>query len=214
MENAILHPLNSIRSMAFGMGNAQQSYLADQAYLESRGGLDRARFRLGPKRDEEKRPKHTLMCPFRDLARQSPGPMMDDPVDPQKPLAVDPVLATRAMISSAILSQLVVIFHIFHNLIFDHLEAKAQRPEGLSEGLWRQRLFIAHDGLCFLPIIPSLLRPPSQILHPPLPRPIGTIPVNSPLIEISGFLLSFPKVSGVWPCPSELELPFKQRFAA
>lgn len=196
-ENAILHPLNLDTLYGFGMGHAQPSYLADQAYLESRGGLDRARFRLEPKRDKEERPSHTLMCPFRDLARQSPGPMMDDPVDPKKPLPVDPCIADPRNDSSAILSQLVVIFHLFHNLVFDHLEAKAQRPQGLSEGLWRQRLFHCTRRIVLLAyhtiIVEDLL---PKVLHPVIAEAYRNNPRQLPLDRDLRVSLEFSKGLG------------------
>lgn len=142
---------------------SQHVYEADAAHRASWGAVRRTHFRLEPPRPPAQRPANTRMCPFRDIARLTPGPYAPDADPLNSDLPSEPCIADLRNDSSAMLSQLVVLFHQLHNTLFDCLAEKASKPEATSEGAWAETLFN-----CTRDIVVTLYR--RIILQDVLPR--------------------------------------------
>lgn len=127
-------------------------YEVDSEHHFSRGLVPRTRLRLSPRRA---RVPGAVFCPHRDLGRGTgtagladgkPIFLVEDEeqdLDNAKPFPTDTMIADERNDSHALLSQLVVLFHLLHNAVIRTLENRPRHnPKNWSPGerAWRRFL--------------------------------------------------------------------------
>jgi hypothetical protein len=117
-----------------------------QAYefraANSTGNIPRMYLRVGP--PDPLRPPAGL-CPFRDIARSAPNSMDEgqptpsphDPCEPVRRYFTEAMIADPRNDAHALISQLTVLFHLFHNHILREIEDVTRRP-GAEPGKKRE----------------------------------------------------------------------------
>jgi hypothetical protein len=112
-----------------GPENSPQVYEISAAHLRTLGTVPRTRLRTGKLKGKK---GQALACPFRDIGRARPAATSDSSALGRKVPLTEVLLADARNDSHALISQITVLFHRFHNVVDDLIQA-AQRAEDASQ---------------------------------------------------------------------------------
>jgi hypothetical protein len=177
LQNLRQRPLMLDTIYGGGPGANVAAYELDVRHRDSRGNFPRTRLRLGPRRQLSDG-SITSDCPFRDIARGATNTCAKD--SPPRPLTDDGGLdnavrrtwATEALIADqrndahALMSQMTVLFHLFHNQVMENLERRPAQISAPNAELASRRFLAARAGVTLVYrniIAEDVLR---RILHP------------------------------------------------
>lgn len=125
LVNACQRPL--MLDTIYGIGPDRAPHAYDLAGSDR--DTPRTLLRLGALSDRggpPRPPEHRRHCPFRDIARTSPGSAGDLPAGVEPPPAADwsePLIADGRNDAHALISQITVLFHLLHNTVLGMVPA-------------------------------------------------------------------------------------------